>query len=119
MTQFLEHETAQGARGRVGFLSWHAYGLSQEEMAAQIRAARELAARFPQFHPQLLITEFNVAPGGPADTSADGYADTVQGAIALLRSIESMQRERLDQAGVRTSLGLRVPRPKLRVKIAW
>src|SRR5207248_8638218 len=92
------HEAAQGSAARVHFLSWHAYGLSGEAMAAQIRAARELVARFPQFHSQLLITEFNVSPGGPADTSAHGYTDTVQGAIALLRSIESMPRERLDGA---------------------
>jgi hypothetical protein len=96
--KFLEHEAAPGAGGRVDFLSWHAYGVSETDMAAQIRQARELANRYPQLHPQLMITEFNVSPGGPGDTSAGAHTDTVQGAIALLQSIESMQRERLDAA---------------------
>src|SRR5205814_1724269 len=40
----------------------------------------------------------NVSPGGSGDTSAFSRTDTAQGAIALMQSIESMQRERLDAA---------------------
>ncbi|HEY0072185.1 MAG TPA: hypothetical protein VGE04_19660, partial [Chloroflexia bacterium] len=65
---------------------------------SHVRAIREIAAKYPQFTPELIITEFNVLQGGPLDTSADGATDTADGAIAFLSSIESMQRERLDKA---------------------
>ncbi|MFL5732013.1 MAG: GH39 family glycosyl hydrolase [Chloroflexia bacterium] len=98
ISQFLQHEASLGEGGRVNFLSWHAYGRSQAEMAAQIREAREMVSRYPGLHPELFVTEFNVSPGGPGDTSAYEETDTVQGAIELLRSVESMERERLDRA---------------------
>jgi hypothetical protein len=86
------------ACGRVDFLSWHSYGESPDELAFHIRWVREIASYYPQFNPQLFITEFNVQQGGIGDTSADGSTDTAVGAISLLSSIESMQRERLDRA---------------------
>lgn len=95
---FLSHEAALGPQARVDFVSWHAYGQSPEELAAQIRQARALVAQYPQFNPELFITEFNVSQGGSGDTSANGRTDTAEGAIALLAAIESMQRERLDRA---------------------
>jgi hypothetical protein len=99
--EFLEHERWQAQMGlnpHVDFISWHSYGKSAEEVAADIRQMRKMLEDFPQFNPQLFITEFNVLQGGAGDTSANGYTDTVQGAIAFLSSIESMQRERLDRA---------------------
>src|SRR5205823_11225679 len=66
--------------------------------ADQIRRAREIADRYPAFHPELFVTEFNVLQGGPGDTSANGDSDTVSAAISLLTSIEGMQQERLDRA---------------------
>jgi hypothetical protein len=94
---FLNHVAAT-AGSRVDFLSWHAYGMSPDDLAGQIRQARSIIAQFPSLHPQLFITEFNVLQGGPGDTSAHSDTDKVQGAIELLRSIESMNRERLDRA---------------------
>ncbi|MEA2573505.1 MAG: hypothetical protein QOH93_803 [Chloroflexia bacterium] len=96
--EFMQHEMYQGTKGRVDFISWHSYGRQPEELAANIRAVREIAGKYPQFNPELIITEFNVLQGGPEDTSANGATDTVEGAIAFLSSIESMQRERLDKA---------------------
>jgi hypothetical protein len=98
IAEFLEHEAAPGSAGRVDFVSWHSYGASPSEMADQIRKARAIVEQFPQFKPELFITEFNVLQGGPGDSSAHGYSDTVEGAIALMSSLESMQRERLDHA---------------------
>ncbi len=95
---FLDHEASLGAKGRVDFLSWHSYGQTPDEIAADIRQVRAIAAEYPQFHPQLIVSEFNVRQGGQGDTSANGYTDKVEGAISFLSSIESMQRERLDQA---------------------
>jgi hypothetical protein len=96
--EFMQHEARQGAKGRVDFVSWHSYGKQPEELAGHIRAVREIAGKYPQFNPELIITEFNVLQGGPQDTSANGATDTVVSAIAFLSSIESMQRERLDKA---------------------
>ncbi|MEO8284823.1 MAG: glycosyl hydrolase [Chloroflexota bacterium] len=96
--EFLEHEQWQGVKGRVDFISWHSYGHSPDEIAANIRTMRKILERFPQFSPEIFITEFNVLQGGAGDTSAGGYTDTAEGAIAFLSSIESMQRERLDRA---------------------
>jgi hypothetical protein len=96
--EFMQHEAQQGEKGRVDFVSWHSYGKQPEELASHIRAVREIAGKYPQFSPELVITEFNVLQGGPLDTSANGATDTAAGAIAFLSSIESMQRERLDKA---------------------
>jgi hypothetical protein len=99
--EFLEHERWQvqmGLPARVDFLSWHSYGKAPEEVAADIRHIRKILEGYPQFSPEIFITEFNVLQGGAGDTSANGYTDTVQGAIAFLSSIESMQREGLDRA---------------------
>ncbi|HEX8218966.1 MAG TPA: glycosyl hydrolase [Chloroflexia bacterium] len=96
--EFMQHEASLGGKGRIDFVSWHSYGRQPEELAANIRAVREIAGKYPQFSPELIITEFNVLQGGPLDTSANGATDTVDGAIAFLSSIESMQRERLDKA---------------------
>ena len=98
LDEFLRHETAMGAEGRVDFVSWHEYGSSPQEIEAHIRKAREVLAKYPGFQPELFVTEFNVLQGGPNDTSAHGNTDRVDGAIALLASIEAMQRERLDRA---------------------
>jgi hypothetical protein len=95
---FLTHESALGSNGRVDFISWHSYGNSPDEVAANIRDMRKMLEGFPQFNPQIFITEFNILQGGAGDTSANGYTDTVEGAIAFLSSIEGMQRERLDRA---------------------
>jgi hypothetical protein len=85
--------------GRVDFLSWHEYGQTPESLGAHIREARGALAKYPEFSSvELFITEFNVLQGGEGDTSANGSTDRVQGAIALLTAIESMQRERLDRA---------------------
>jgi hypothetical protein len=99
--EFLEHEAMQmlqGAPARLDFISWHSYGRSADQLAADIRQMRKILEGYPQFNPQLFITEFNILQGGSGDTSANGYSDTVEGAIAFLSSIESMQRERLDRA---------------------
>lgn len=96
--EFMQHEARLGDKGRIDFVSWHSYGKQPEELAANIRGVREIAAKYPQFSPELIITEFNVLQGGPSDTSANKATDTVEGAIAFLSSIESMQRERLDKA---------------------
>ena len=97
ISEFLSHE-ASVPGGRVDFLSWHAYGATPDEVAAQVRQARALVANYPNLHPELIISEFNVQQGGPGDTSADHLTDKVGGAINFLASVESMQRERLDQA---------------------
>ncbi len=96
--ELFEHEAALGPHARVDFISWHSYGQQEAELAHDIREAREIASQFPQFKPELFITEFNVLQGGQGDTSANDATDTVQGAIAFLSSVESMQRERLDRA---------------------
>ncbi|HKP54214.1 MAG TPA: glycosyl hydrolase [Chloroflexia bacterium] len=98
--EFLAHEASRGSGvgGRVDFLSWHEYGQAPGAVAAHIREARTVLEKYPQFAPELFITEFNVLQGGAGDTSARGYTDHVEGAIALLASIEAMQRERLDRA---------------------
>jgi hypothetical protein len=96
--EFMQHEAFLGVKGRVDFISWHSYGQQPEVLAAHVRAIREIAAKYPRFSPELIITEFNVLQGGPLDTSANGATDTADGAIAFLSSIESMQRERLDKA---------------------
>lgn len=98
ISAMLEHEASLGDTGRIDFLSWHSYGDSPAQMSDNIRKAREIAARYPQFKPELFITEFNVLQGGPGDSSANAYTDRVEGAIALMSSLESMQRDRLDQA---------------------
>ncbi len=95
--ELFQHEVARGAQGRIDFISWHSYGQSPSEIAADIRQAREIASNYPQFGPELFITEFNVLQGA-GDTSANAYTDRVEGAIALLKAIESMQRERLNRA---------------------
>lgn len=98
LDEFMAHQALLGAKGRVDFLSWHSYGRSPDQIAQHIRAARSILEKYPQFSPELFITEFNILQGGPGDTSANRYTDTVEGAISLLASIESMQRERLDRA---------------------
>ncbi len=95
---FLQHERDMGSQGRVDFISWHSYGKPPDQIAADIRQMRTILEGFPQFNPQIFISEFNILQGGSGDTSANGYTDTVEGAIAFLSSIESMQRERLDKA---------------------
>jgi hypothetical protein len=84
--------------GRVDFLSWHEYGQTPESLGAHIREARGALAKYAEFSAELFITEFNVLQGGAGDTSANGATDRAEGAIGLLRSIESMQREGLDRA---------------------
>lgn len=99
--EFLEHErwnVTLGLPAHVDFISWHSYGRTPEQVAADIREMRTILQDFPMFSPQIFITEFNVLQGGSGDTSAGGQTDTVDGAIAFLSSIESMQRERLDRA---------------------
>jgi hypothetical protein len=98
IAELLEHQARRGPAGRVDFISWHSYGRSPDELAADIRQARDILSRYPQFNPQLFITEFNVRQGGVGDTSANGYTDTVHGAVQLLASLEVMRRERLDGA---------------------
>lgn len=97
LSEFFKHEVSQGTQGQIDFISWHSYGQSPSEIADDIRRTREIAANYPQFSPELFITEFNVLQGS-GDTSAHAHTDKVEGAIALLRAIESMQRERLDRA---------------------
>ncbi|MEO5951132.1 MAG: glycosyl hydrolase, partial [Chloroflexia bacterium] len=99
--EFLEHErwnVRGGLPAHVDFVSWHSYGNSPEQVAADIRHIRTILEDFPMFSPKIFITEFNVLQGGSGDTSSGGKTDTVEGAIAFLSSIESMQRERLDKA---------------------
>jgi xylan 1,4-beta-xylosidase len=99
--EFLEHErwnVLGNLPAHVDFISWHSYGNSPEEVAADIRHIRKILEDFPQFNPKIFITEFNVLQGGTGDTSSGGKTDTTEGAIAFLSSIESMQRERLDRA---------------------
>lgn len=99
--EFLEHErwnVLGGLPAHVDFISWHSYGNSPDEVAADIRQIRKILEEFPMFSPKIFITEFNVLQGGAGDTSSGGKTDTVEGAIAFLSSIESMQRERLDRA---------------------
>ena len=123
---FLEHErwqVLQGAPARLDFISWHSYGRTAQQVAADIRQMRKILEGYPQFSPQLFITEFNVLQGGPGDTSANGYTDTVEGAIAFLSSIESMQRERLDRAFLfelkrGTTTRLRIGNCELRINYA-
>ncbi len=98
IAELLEHQAAVGAAGRIDFISWHSYGDTPAQMAANIREARKILERFPQFNPELIVSEFNVLQGGAGDTSANGYTDRVEAAIALMSSLESMQRERLDHA---------------------
>ena len=98
LANFLEHEASLGAHGRADFVSWHAYGRSPDALAEEIKEARAITERFPILHPELFITEFNVLQGGPGDTSVNSNTDKVEGAIALLASIEAMQREHLDRA---------------------
>lgn len=99
--EWLEHERWNylgNIPAHVDFISWHSYGNSPEEVAADIRHMRKILEDFPMFTPKIFITEFNVLQGGQGDTSSGGKTDTVDGAIAFLSSIESMQRERLDRA---------------------
>lgn len=99
--EFLEHErynVLMGAPAHVDFISWHSYGYTPDQVAANIRRMREILQDFPMFSPQIFITEFNVLQGGSGDTSAGQKTDKVDAAIAFLSSIEGMQRERLDRA---------------------
>ncbi len=94
---FLDHQT-QVSNGGVDFLSWHAYGRPLAEVADQIRTARNLLAAHPQFHTELMISEFNVATGGAGDTSAGHLSDTAGGAAYVLSLLDIMDREGLDRA---------------------
>jgi Glycosyl hydrolases family 39 len=99
--EFLEHErynVLMSAPAHVDFISWHSYGQTPDKVAANIRRMREILEGFPMFSPQIFITEFNVLQGGSGDTSSGKKTDKVDGAIAFLSSIESMQRESLDRA---------------------
>jgi hypothetical protein len=98
LDEFLQHQFYRGDKARVDFITWHSYGYSVENIGASIRKAREIIAKYPGLDPEIIISEFNVLQGGAGDTSANGYTDTAQGAIAFLSSIEGMQRDRLDRA---------------------
>jgi hypothetical protein len=94
----LGYETAQDDGGDVGFLSWHAYGWTPQEMAAQVQAARALAARKrPDQPPELMITELGLRTGGPGDTSVDNKADTPAAAVHLLAAIQALDAAGLDK----------------------
>ncbi len=97
MAWFLDHQT-QVSDGGVDFLSWHTYGQPLAEVADQIRTARNLLAAHPQFHAELIISEFNVATGGAGDTSAGHLSDTAGGAAYVLSLLDIMDREGLDRA---------------------
>lgn len=94
---FLDHQT-QVSDGGVDFLSWHTYGQPLAEVADQIRTARNLLATHPQFHAELIISEFNVATGGPDDTSAGHLSDTAGGAAYVLSLLDIMDGAGLDRA---------------------
>ena len=97
MEWFLDHQT-QVTDGGVDFLSWHTYGQPLAEVADQIRTARNLLAAHPQFHTELIISEFNVATGGAGDTSAGHLSDTAGGAAYVLSLLDIMDKEGLDRA---------------------
>jgi hypothetical protein len=98
LDEFLAHQASRGASAAIDFISWHSYGFTADEIASNIRKAREIMERYPTLNPQIFITEFNVIQGGADDTSFMGRTDTVDGAIGFLTSLEGMQRERLDRA---------------------
>jgi hypothetical protein len=94
----LGFESQQTDGGAVGFLSWHAYGWTPAQMAAQTTAARALAARKRPGAPlELMITEVGVRTGGPGDTSVDNQADTPTAAVHLLASIQALEAAGLDK----------------------
>ncbi|MDQ2807923.1 MAG: hypothetical protein M3Z04_13600 [Chloroflexota bacterium] len=97
MEWFLDHQL-QVSDGGVDFLSWHTYGQPLAEVADQIRTARNLLAAHPQFHAELIISEFNVATGGAGDTSAGHLSDTAGGAAYVLSLLDIMDKEGLDRA---------------------
>ncbi len=92
-------QNTQADGGAVGFLSWHAYGWTPAETAAQVQAARALVARKrPQAGPvELWITELGVRTGGPGDTSVDNRADTSAAAVHLLASVAALETAGLDK----------------------
>ena len=98
LDEFLAHQASRGTAAAADFISWHSYGFTADEIASNIRKAREIMERYPTLSPQIFITEFNVIQGGANDTSFMGRTDTVEGAIGFLTSLEGMQRERLDRA---------------------
>ena len=92
-------QSAQADGGAVDFLSWHAYGWTPAEMAAQVQAARALVARKrPVAQPvELWITELGVRTGGPGDTSVDNRADTPAAAAHLLAALTALEAAGLDK----------------------
>ena len=98
LDEFLAHQASRGPAAAVDFISWHSYGFTADEIASNIRKAREIMERYPTLSPQIFISEFNVIQGGENDTSFMSRTDTVEGAIGFLTSLEGMQRERLDRA---------------------
>ncbi len=94
LDDFLQHCTATGAR--LDFLDWHAYGRSGEQVRREVEAARKLLARHPSLHPELMISEWNVATGGADDTSLNNLSDTAAAAVHALSVLNGMERGGLD-----------------------
>ena len=91
-------QTQQGARGRADFISWHSFGRNVSQIEGDVAAARAAVAQFPAFRPELIISEFSVATGGPGDTSQGHRSDVAGGGAYALASLAAMERAGLDKA---------------------
>ena len=91
-------EETQGAPARVDFVSWHAYGHTPDQLAAEVASVREVVAKHPAFHPELIISEFSVATGGPNDTSQGGRSDGSGAGAYALSALAALERAGLDKA---------------------
>ena len=90
-------EEGQGSKGRVDFISWHAFGRPPEKLEAEIAAVKEVVAHHPMFHPELIVSEFSVATGGPNDTSQGGRSDGSGGGAFVLSTFTAMEHAGLDK----------------------
>ncbi len=90
-----EHE--QGSQGRVDFLSWHSFGRTIAQIEADVKAVQGAVQAQTTFHPELVISEFSVATGGPGDTSQGNRSDGSGGGAYALAGLQAMDRAGLDK----------------------
>jgi hypothetical protein len=91
------YEQQQGGRGRVDFLSWHSFGRTVAQIEADVKAVQAAVAAQATYHPELIISEFSVATGGPGDTSQGHRSDGSGAGAYALAGLQAMERAGLDK----------------------
>ncbi len=91
------NESTQGGKGRVDFLSWHSFGRTIQQIEADVKAVQGAVQAQTTYHPELVISEFSVATGGPGDTSQGHRSDGSGGGAYALAGLQAMDRAGLDK----------------------